>query len=271
MENENLAVPKVSIVVPSFNERPEVICESLRSVMSQTFSDFECIVVDESTDPVRAQACRDVCAEDSRFIYHRPTSRLGLAASLNEGLAMARGKWVARFDSDDVCMPDRLAVQMSYLRDHPAVDLLGGGLEIIDEAGLTLAFRDYPETHEEIERAIQFTTPLAHPTVIYRRELVLSVGGYDPTFRCAEDLDLWLRLLHRGARFANVKRTLVKYRQQNVKRPSFHWRFNLRARCKNFSSRLLFRRLAGVVAISAWTIIPSGVQESVFKTLIFRR
>lgn len=271
MEKCMSSVPEVSIIIPSFNERPEVIGESLRSVMAQTFTDFECIVVDESTDPEREQACRRICAEDKRFIYHRPASRLGLAASLNAGIEMARGKWIARFDSDDICMPNRLAVQMAYLSEHPTVDLLGGGLEIIDEEGTTLGFRDYPEQHEQIERAMQLTTPLAHPTVIYRRQLVIDAGGYDATFRCAEDLDLWLRFLHRGARFANVRQTLVRYRQQSVKRSSFHWRFNLRARCKNFSSRLFVRRLAGVIAISAWTILPTGVQENIFKTLIFRR
>ncbi|WP_290661714.1 glycosyltransferase [Aquabacterium sp.] len=263
--------PRVSFIVPSFNETPEVISESLRSVAKQTFTDFECIVVDESTDPARAQACERLCNEDPRFIYVKPKERLGLAASLNLALGMARADWVARFDSDDVCLPERIALQMAFLAEHPEVDVLGGGLEIIDEAGKNLAFRDYPVEHDVIARKLQFTTPLAHPTVIYRRRLVLEAGGYDPSFRFAEDLDLWLRLLNRKVRFANLPLTVVRYRQQRTRRQSQHWRFNLKARTKNFSAQMLVRRSIGIAVIGCWSLLPAPAQESVFKRLLLRR
>ncbi len=271
MNPESNVKPRVSFIVPSFNESLSVISESLGSIASQSVSDFECIVVDDSTDPLKAQACQRICSKDSRFSYIKPNKRLGLAASLNLALTMARSDWVARFDSDDICMPGRIALQMDFLAKHPEVDVLGGGLEIIDESGKSLAFRDYPADHESIAHKLQFTTPIAHPTVIYKRELILLAGGYDPSFRFAEDLDLWLRLLNINCRFANLPQPLVRYRQQSARRHSKHWHFNLRARLKNFSKQFMFRRITGIVLIAGWSLLPASAQEFIFRHMLLRR
>ncbi len=262
--------PRVTFVVPSFNEPAQIISQSLASVAAQTFDDFECLVVDESTDPQAAANCRALCAQDPRFRYLRPERRLGLAGSLNLGIAQARGELIARFDSDDLCLPDRLAKQVSFLAEHPEVDVLGGGLEIIDEDGRTLAFRSYPQTHDGIERRMHFTTTIAHPTVMMRRRVIEACGGYNPEFRFAEDLDLWLRLLNHGVQFANLPLVLVRYRQQNTRRSSRHWRFNLRARTRNFGLRRLPQRLLGLAAIALWSSLPDTLQERIFHRLVLR-
>jgi len=262
--------PLVSIIIPNFNEPPEIIQESLASISSQEFRDFECIVVDESTDLICSQCCETFCARDPRFIYHKPKARLGLARSLNNALSMARGEWVARFDSDDICYPNRLSVQIEFLKKNKEVDVLGGGIEIIDDFGKTIAYRNYPLRHDQIQRIIHFTTPLAHPTVIYRRSTVLEAGGYDPSFKYAEDLDLWLRLINRGAIFANVNSTLVQYRQGSAIRNSKHWRYNLSARRKNFTMNHVLYRVTGIFLIKIWASFSENVQKQVFKFILFR-
>jgi glycosyltransferase involved in cell wall biosynthesis len=263
--------PPVSVVVPAFNEAPAVLAESLNSLVAQTFADFECIVVDESTDASSAAACKALCDRDDRFRYVRPPKRIGLSSSLNLGVQMSRGDLIARFDSDDVCVPDRLERQVAYLSAHPQVGVLGGGLELMDEAGRTVAFRDYPAEQAEIERRFQSTTAIAHPTVMMRRHLLLEHGGYDSDFRFAEDLDLWLRLLNRGVRFANLPGVLVRYRQQTTRRNPLHWRFNLRARLKNFSMRQFPRRVAGICAIAIWGSLPDRLQQLIFRSVVLRR
>ena len=263
--------PRVSIVMPSFNETPAVVQASLASVRAQTWSDFECIVVDESTDAERAQACRQACERDARFIYVHPSERIGLPRSLNLGLARARGEYVARFDSDDLCMPDRLAQQVAWLDAQPQIGVVGGALEIIDESGATLAYRGYPLAHRDIARGMQMTTTVAHPTVMFRRALVEQHGGYDPGFRFSEDLDLWLRWINAGVRFANLPQRLVRYRQQNTRRHQNHWRYNLRARLRNFASPYLLRRAAGICCIALWSALPAPLQERVFRALMLRR
>ena len=266
-----IATPRVSLIVPSFNEDPAVVRASLDSVRAQTMADFECIVIDESTDARLAEACRTCCERDARFIYVHPDERLGLSRSLNLGLARARGALVARFDSDDLCAPDRLALQVAFLDAYPEIGVVGGALEIMDESETTLDYRRYPGTHRDIARGMQMTTTLAHPTVMFRRSLFERYGGYNPEFRFSEDLDLWLRWLNAGVAFANLPQVLVRYRQQQTRRHPRHWRYNLRARLRNFGTPYLLRRAAGIFCIALWAALPSAVQESVFRALMLHR
>jgi len=265
------ASPRVSFIVPAFNESAAVLRESIESMRGQSFADFVCIVVDESTDAALAQACRELCATDARFVYVHPEQRLGLAGSLNMALERARGELIARFDSDDVCMPDRLCLQVAFMDTHPSVAVLGGGIEVIDDDGRTLAFRQYPQTHAAIERGMQLTSTVAHPTVMFRREAATAYGAYDASFRFSEDLDVWLRWQNAGLEFANLPDVLVKYRQKSTSRRSLHWRFNLRARVKNFAARYAARRTLGILAIGTWSLLPTRIQEVAFRTLLLRR
>jgi glycosyltransferase involved in cell wall biosynthesis len=271
-QDENMASksPGVSFVVPVFNESREVLEESLGSVTAQTFEDFECIVIDESTDTRASAACREICERDPRFVYVHPDERIGLAASLNLGISMARAPLIARFDSDDICMPGRLAAQTRFMAEHQDVGVLGGGLEIMDESGSTLSFRDYASDHRTIEKRFHTTTSVAHPTVMMRKRVLDEFGSYNPDFRFSEDLDLWLRLLNSGVRFANLDEVLVRYRQQNTQRNPKHWRYNLRARTSNFKLRYVGRRTLGVVAIAVWGRLPTGFQKAVFRMLLLR-
>lgn len=264
-------VPKVSVLVPVFNEPREVLELSLSSIMVQSFSDFECIVVDESTHSESARVCEQICTRDSRFRYIHPKARLGLPGSLNLAISMARGELLARFDSDDICMPDRLALQVEFLRAHPDISVCGGALDIISSEGKFLAHRGYPQTSPEIVKGMQLTTTIAHPTVMFRKEAIERHGGYNPDFRFAEDLDLWLRWLNAGLHFANLPQVLVHYRQNNTRRDQRHWRFNLRARISNFSRQYLVRRTIGIACIAMWVAMPKIAQEQIFKTLILRR
>ncbi|MFK7090824.1 Glycosyltransferase 2-like domain-containing protein [Chromobacterium violaceum] len=263
--------PRVSIVIPTFNEESHIVRASLESIRRQTFTDFECIVIDESTEPELAEACRFICAEDTRFIYIHPKERLGLAKSLNLGISQARGELIARFDSDDICVLDRLALQVAYLDAHPTVSVVGGALEIINSKGEVLAHRCYPESPYAIAKGMQLTNTMAHPTVMFRKDAIDQYGGYNPDFHFSEDLELWLRWLNAGLNFVNLPQVLVQYRQDSTHRNKAHWRYNLRARRLNFSTHYLFSRLVGIACIACWTALPKVIQECIFKILIFRR
>ena len=263
-------LPQITFVVPCFNEEPHILTESLGSVALQDFRNFECLVIDESTEPVSKQAVAAICNSDERFRHVVPPQRIGLAGSLNLGISQARGEFIARFDSDDVCLPNRLSLQLDWMIKNPLVDVLGGGLEIIDYEGNTLAFRDYPSDHETISRQFHRTTAVAHPTVLMRTAALKAIGGYDPQFRFAEDLDLWLRMLNHGIRFANMPQALVKYRQNNTSRNSDHWRFNLRARKKNFARSHFISRLIGIGLINTWLYTPALVQKQIFSLALLR-
>jgi glycosyltransferase involved in cell wall biosynthesis len=260
--------PKVSIVVPVFNEPEHVVLQSLISLASQTFSEFECLIVDDSTIPESARVCRDFCLQDNRFRYVHPATRLGLAGSLNLGISLAKGELIARFDSDDICMSDRLQLQVAFMETHLDVGVLGGSLEIMDDECKTLSFRNYPLEHLEIERKFHTINAIAHPTVMVRKCIFEAYGGYLPAYRYAEDLELWLRLLKHGVKFANLDVVLVRYRQQNNRRDAVHWQFNLLARIRNFSSAHMAHRTFGICAIAVFMILPSRLQERIFRFML---
>jgi glycosyltransferase involved in cell wall biosynthesis len=266
----NPSVPFVTVVVPSFNEDTHIVRASLESLRSQTFSDFECIVVDESTRPELADACRMVCAEDPRFIYIHPTERLGLSRSLNVAISKARGELIARFDSDDICVPQRLELQVSFLKAHPEISVIGGAMDIINNEGKFIAHRSYPQTSKTIAKALQFTNAIAHPTVMFRKEVIEFYGGYNPNYRYCEDLDLWLRWMNAGLLFNNLPDVLVHYRQDNTLRNYLNWQYNLRVRLSNFNTRYLIRRIIGILCIAIWVSVPEKLQERIYQSVLLR-
>ena len=265
------STPRISILVPSFNEALSTIRESLDAIRCQTFQDFECLVIDESTDPAKAEAIKDLCARDGRFYYIHPDSRLGLAASLNLGLQISKGEFIARCDSDDVCLPNRLELQVNYLERHPEIGVLGGFMQIINDNGQVTGLRTYPIEHTDIERSMMVTNAMGHPTIMFRRDLPNRFGGYDPAYKFSEDLELWLRWLNVGVKFANLPETLLKYRQQVTIRHPDHWRFNLMARKRHYNQHRLFIRTLGIIGVALWSKIPNLIQDRLFKLIIFKR
>lgn len=260
----------VSVIIPTFNETGATLEASFGSLTAQTFGDFECLVVDESTDPALALVCTQLCARDPRFRYLRPTARVGLAGSLNLALSEARGVFIARFDGDDICHPDRLATQVAFLETHPEVGVVGCAMRIIDHRGEARAFRAYPLTHQQIARRMQVTNAMAHPTVMIRATVFSAHGAYNPA-AAVEDLDLWLRLLNRGVRFANLEDALLSYRQISSHRGPSNWRGNLRARVHNFSLQLLPMRLAGLAIVALWSVTPRAVRQALYDRVMLRQ
>lgn len=271
MSQMTFSTPLVTVVVPSFNEGAEIVRISLESIRAQTFTDFECIVVDESTRSDLADACHTVCSEDSRFIYIHPPKRLGLAQSLNLAISKARGQLIARFDSDDICKPERLELQVAFLLSHPEISVVGGSMDIVNTEGEFIAHRSYPQTPNEISSAMQLTNAIAHPTVMFRREAIEQYGGYNSSYRYCEDLDLWLRWMNAGLLFGNLSQVLVQYRKDNTRRDHLNWRYNLRVRLSNFSYRHLVRRVIGITCIAAWVVVPAKLQELIYEAILLRR
>ncbi|HEY5105857.1 MAG TPA: glycosyltransferase [Caulobacteraceae bacterium] len=265
------AAPLVSVIIPCFNEDAGVIEASFASLRAQTLTNFECIVVDEGSDEEKARACRAACARDPRFSYLRPAARGGIAASLNLAIAQARGAYIARADGDDLCDGDRLRAQAAFLGSRPEIGVLGCAVRVIDGNGRPTAHRRYPLKHGQIARCMRLTNAMAHPTVMLRREVFERHGLYDPEFRYCEDLELWLRLIRAGVRFANLSEPLVSYRQEATSRPAAHWRDNLRARAKTLWGPNLALGLLGFVGIAAWSVMPRGLRRLAYGHLIYTR
>jgi len=206
------------------NCRP-FLAAAVESVLTQTYTDFEFIIIDDGSTDGSAQRLRDYAARDGR-IRLVMQSNAGLTVSLNRGLDMARGEYIARMDGDDVCLPTRFERQVHYLDRHASCVLLGGQVQLINEdgrptldaGGLTVdsatgVVKGLKRTHTEIDRALlEGRWPLVHPAVMMRRDAVRAVGGYDEWFVTNQDHDLFLKLAEVG-QLANIAEVVIKYRR----------------------------------------------------------
>jgi glycosyltransferase involved in cell wall biosynthesis/2-polyprenyl-3-methyl-5-hydroxy-6-metoxy-1,4-benzoquinol methylase len=212
------APPRVSVVMSTYNNSP-FLPLAMESIAQQTFKDFEWIVVDDgSTDDTAAVLARYTDPR-MRLIVH--PARQGLTRSLNEAIALCRGTYVARMDGDDVALPERLEKQVQFLDAHPAVGLVGTAFMYIDGTNAVLGNEPVFATDAEIRPKLLVHNCFGHGTVMVRRDLLLSAGGYNETFPYAQDYDLWLRIAEH-AEVANLPDRLYCWRKSSSSVTSSH-------------------------------------------------
>ncbi len=183
--------PKVSVTMAVYNGA-SYLREAIDSMLAQSFADFEFIIVDDGSTDSTAEILSGY--DDNRIVALRNAENLGLTRSLNICLRGARGEYVARMDADDIAHPRRLERQVEYLDRHPEVGLLGTWIERIDDQGNSIGVRRLPTGGTFLRWGLLFGTPIAHPSVMFRRELARKTGYYDEKLRYAQDHELWVRL-----------------------------------------------------------------------------
>lgn len=186
---------------------------ALRSILAQTYEDWELIVIDDgSTDRTREILSR---AQDPRIRFiQEPSGNLGLALRLNQCVRLAHGGYIARMDADDVAYPQRLERQVRFLQEHPDIDLLGTGAVVFKGAGEVVGRYPTACTHEEICRHPWWGFPLAHPTWMGKRTWFVSHPYHEGHTRC-EDQELLLRSCS-DSRFAALQEVLLGYRMEGI-------------------------------------------------------
>lgn len=200
-------IPDVSVVMPVFNGA-EYIREAIESLLGQTMTNFELIVVnDGSTDDSAAIVAS---YNDPRIRLIDRAVNLGLTITRNEGVSAARGEFIAMLDCDDVALPARLEKQLAYMQHHPECGLLGSWFYLIDQNGQVEREQRVVFESAQIPVNLLFHNVFGQSTVMLRRSL-LPEGPYREEFPPAEDYDLWVRLADRHS-VANLPETLVKYR-----------------------------------------------------------
>ena len=201
--------PLVTVLMSVYNDT-EFLADAIESILRQTLTDFEFLIIDDgSTDET---ASRLAAFTDPRIRVVRNQTNLGLTLSLRRGVGLALGRYIARFDADDLCLPDRLSKQVAFLEQHPELALLGGACQFIDSEGNLLEFLPQPETDLEIRWFSFLANPFLHSTTMIRREVLVEHQlNYDEAYRTAQDYDLWSRLLE-CAKGANLSEALIYYR-----------------------------------------------------------
>jgi glycosyltransferase involved in cell wall biosynthesis len=205
--------PDVSVLMSCYNAA-EFLEEAIESVLTQTFTNFELILVDDGSKDETWDIIHSFQARDDRIV---PISKenTGLADSLNVGIAQASGQWIARLDADDLCEPTRLEEQFNFVLSHPEIVLLGTGFIEINEQGWSIKQHLYPTEHHKLVRHLEGLQGFfPHSSAFYRVDVARQAGGYNKRIRRAEDMLLWLELAQLG-KIACLPTFLVKIRKHS--------------------------------------------------------
>jgi len=201
-------IPRVTVLMPAYNAG-KYIAEAIRSVLGQSFADFELLIVDNGSSDNTRDVIRSFADPRIRLLVQ---GNRGISVALNTGLKAAKGIYIARFDADDICFPERLARQVVFLEGHPAYLIIGSDAEYISENGEHLFnFRCAGHSHREIMENLYRHCPFIHSGVMYRKEAILRVGGYSLLAHNFEDYLLWVQLLKWG-KCCNLPEPLLKVR-----------------------------------------------------------
>jgi len=198
----------VTVLMPAYNTE-QYIGDAIRSVLNQTFTDFELLIVnDGSTDKTEEVI---TSFKDPRIVLiNQPNG--GVSAALNTGLGQARGEYIARFDADDICYPDRLQLQYSFMKENPDYVVIGSDADYMDKNGEYLyLYRNIGHTNEEINERITTYCPFIHSSVFYIKEFALQTGGYDERAHTFEDWLLWKKFIKKG-KVCNFRQPLISVR-----------------------------------------------------------
>jgi len=202
--------PLISAVLPVYNGAADVE-KAIASILAQTFTDFELIVINDGSKDNSASVLEAL--EDPRIrLFHQ--DNMGLAGTLNRGISLARGRYIARQDQDDLSHPERFARQVAFLEAHPDHGLLGTAAQIWVGDTPTDRAHDHPADHGALSFELLFNNPFVHSSIMMRKATVEAAGGYttDPARQPPEDYELWSRMV-RHAKVANLADRLLVYRE----------------------------------------------------------
>ncbi len=209
--------PKVSVLVPVYNAAP-YLKDTIGSVLSQTQTDFELILLDDASTDQSAEIIKSFT--DPRIRYYHNQDNLGISPCRNRLMELARGEYLAVLDHDDICTPDRLAVQTAFMDNHPDISICGSRFELFTQnpqifilkrliinAGWIWCHPASPDLHDALKGNV-----VMHPTAVFRKADIITHGlKYDSSYTPAEDYDIIKQALFKGLKIANLPQILLRY------------------------------------------------------------
>jgi len=261
----------LSVVLPVCNGE-RYVGETIASVLSQSYRDFEFLIIDDGSTDRTPEILQDFAQRDDRVRVLRQENR-GVGHTIQRGLVEARGRLIAQIGADDLALPGRLEKQVRFLEDNPDHVLVGSFLQIIDSEGRPIGVRTYPLEDRRIRSKLLLYNPVGSPAYTYRRGDALAAGGFTTRFPTCEDYDFVLRLAKRG-KIANLAEALTAYRFHPSSTKSTQTRRQLRdtvdtkrAACREYGYRDTPASRA-VNLVQLWmTRLPAGLIYWLFKRI----
>ena len=200
--------PKISVIMPVYNTE-KYVWEAIESVLNQSFSDFEFIIIDDSSTDWSYEICEEYSVKDKRIKLFKNDENLKIVHTLNRGISLSQWKYIARIDSDDIVDLKKLEKQYKYIMQHPQIDILSSNLYFIDKDWNNTWTRIYDK---DISNSILNESPICHAASIVKKEVFDKYGWYNENFNLAEDYDLWLRFFSKKCEFGIYDGCLYHYR-----------------------------------------------------------
>lgn len=202
-------MPKVSVLVPIYKTNEKHLAEAIESILSQTYEDFELILLDDCPEQSREQLIRKY--NDSRIIYYKNTKNLGISASRNKLLSLSKGEYLAIFDHDDVSLPTRLEKQVGFLESHPDVGVVSSNIKLIHSGKRS----HNPENNLQIKSQLRYECAFFHTSAMIRKSILIENDiHWESQYSPAEDYMLWARLMGKTM-FHCLNEVLVLYRDHD--------------------------------------------------------
>lgn len=202
--------PKISVIMSVYNGE-EYLAETLDSIIAQSFTEWELVVVNDCSKDSTAEILQSYAEKDCRIKVHTNEVNLKLPSSLNKAISLSRGKYIARMDADDICLPNRLERQYHFMENNPEISLSSCRFFTLKNGVITSGGCGGRCDSEAIRAMLLVANPILHPGVIAKSE-VLKEFLYDTTLTCTEDLELWTRVAKSGLKLAILPEYLLLYR-----------------------------------------------------------
>lgn len=202
--------PPITVLMPAFNSGPYLEA-AIKSILTQTYINFELLIINDGSTDDTPKILNRYRKLDARIKLVNHPHRLGLVKTLNQGLKLASGTYIARMDADDISLPTRLSQQLKYLHINPKIAIVGSNVRVINATGKQIGTWYYPAFSKCLKWYMLFKCPFAHPSVMYVKKAILKLGGYPSNCPHCEDHALWLKVMchYQGA---NVQKSLLLYR-----------------------------------------------------------
>lgn len=230
-------MPKVTVLMSVYNSEL-FLREAIESILDQTLDDFEFLIVDDCSNDSSAEILRSY--SDPRICLVTNERNIGLTKSLNKGLALAKGKYIARMDADDISLPRRLEQQVAFLEARLECSLVAGLYETIDENGTIIkSTNGWQPNPERLYIDLTFGNCFPHAAVTFRAEAAIKTGGYDEQFRRSQDMDMWFRLSRDNA-VCVLPEVLIQYRDTKGNISNFYQSEQMECARRIFVSNLKY-------------------------------
>ena len=201
---------KISVIMSVYNGEA-YLAEAIDSVLAQSFKDFELIVINDCSTDKTAELLEDYASRDARVKVHTNEVNLRLPSSLNKAISLAEGKYIARMDADDICLPDRLEKQYAFMEEHPDVSLSSCRFMTLKNGVISSGGCGGKTDNESIKALLLVTNPILHPGIIAKADVIRELG-YDKNFTCTEDMELWSRFVMADQKIEIQPEYLMIYR-----------------------------------------------------------